>query len=60
MSGDKSQFKQNHECKGGTVTFGDGRWSQVKGKGTIEIPGLPLLLDVLYVEGLKASLLSIG
>ena len=39
--------------------FGDGSHSQVLGKGTINIPGLPLLTDVLYIKGLKANLLSI-
>ena len=41
------------------MTFGDGSHAQVLGKGTIEIPGLPLLKDVLYNKGLKANLLSI-
>ena len=41
------------------MTFGDGSHAQVLGKGTIEIPGLPLLKDVLYIKGLKANLLSI-
>ena len=35
------------------MTFGDGSHAQVLGKGTIEIPGLPLLKDVLYIKGLK-------
>ena len=39
--------------------FGDGSHSQVLGKGTIDILGLPLLTDVLYIKGLKANLLSI-
>ena len=39
--------------------FGDGSHSQVLGKGTIDILGLPLLIDVLYIKGLKANLLSI-
>ena len=33
--------------------------TQVLGKGTIDISGLPLLTDVLYIKGLKANLLSI-
>ena len=41
------------------MTFGDGSHAQVLGKGTIEIPGFPLLKDVLYIKGLKANLLSI-
>ena len=41
------------------MTFDDGSHAQVLGKGTIEIPGLPLLKDMLYIKGLKANLLSI-
>ena len=33
--------------------------AQVLSKGTIEISGLPLLKDVLYIKGLKGNLLSI-
>ena len=40
--------------------FGDGSHSQVLGKGTIDIPGLPLLTYVLYIKGLKVKLLSIS
>ena len=59
MTGDKSLFKSHKEKKDGYVTFGDGSHSQVLGKGIIDIPGLPLLTDVLYIKGLKANLLSI-
>ena len=59
MTGDKSLFKTLKEKVGDYVTFGDGSDAQVLGKGTIEILGLPLLKDVLYIKGLKANLLSI-
>ena len=59
MIGDKSLFKSLKEKIGDYVTFGDGSHAQVLGKGTIEIPGLPLLKDVLYIKGLKVNLLSI-
>ena len=59
MTGDKSLFKSLKEKKDGYVTFGDGSHSQVLGKGIIDIPGLPLLTNVLYIKGLKANLLSI-
>ena len=39
--------------------FGDGSHAQVHGNGIVEIPGLPLLKDVLYIKGLKENLLSI-
>ena len=41
------------------MIFGDGSHSQVLEKGTIDIPGLPLLTNVLYIKGLKVNLLSI-
>ena len=59
MNGDKLLFKSLKEKEDGHVAFGDGSHSQVLGKGTIDIPGLPLLTDVLYIKGLKANLLSI-
>ena len=52
-------LKPLKEKVGDYVTFGDGSHDQVLAKGTVEIPGLPLLMDVLYIEGLKANLLSI-
>ncbi|XP_050290511.1 uncharacterized protein LOC126728770 [Quercus robur] len=59
QKGDKSLFKTLKEKVGDYVTFGDGSHAQVLGIGTIDIPGLPLLKDVLYIKGLKANLLSI-
>ena len=59
MTGDKSLFKSLREKVGDYVTFGDGSHAQVLDKGTVEISGLPLLKDVLYIKGLKANLLSI-
>ena len=59
MIGDKSLFKTLKEKEDGFVTFGDGSHSQVLGKRIVDIPGLPLLTDVLYIKGLKVNLLSI-
>ena len=59
MIGDKFLFNMLKEKISDYVTFGDGSHAQVLGKGTIEIPRLPLLKDVLYIKGLKANLLSI-
>ena len=59
MTGDKTLFKTLKEKVGDYVTFGDGSHAQVLGKGTIEILGLPLLKDILYIKGLKENLLSI-
>ena len=55
MTGNKALFKTLFEGKIGTVTFGDGSKSVIKGIGTMDIPGLPV-----FVDGLKANLLSIN
>ena len=60
MIGDRSLFKVFESKKGGNVTFGDGRKSQIKGKGIISLPRLLDIANVLYVEGLKENLLSIS
>ncbi|XP_075645697.1 uncharacterized protein LOC142616804 [Castanea sativa] len=60
MTGDRSLFKDFESKKGGNVTFGDGTKSQIKGKGTISLPKLPDISNVLYVEGLRVNLLSIS
>ena len=60
MTGDRSFFKVFESKKCGNVTFGDGSKSQIKGKGIIYLPGLPDIVIVLYVEGLRVNLLSIS
>lgn len=42
------------------VTFGDGGHGNVIGKGTLKVPGMPSLTDVMLVEGLKANLITIS
>ena len=59
MTEDKSLFKSLKKKVVDYVTFGDGSHTQVLGKGTVKIPVLLLLKDVLYIKGLKANLLSI-
>ena len=46
MTSNKALFKTRFEGKIGTVTFGDGSKSVVRGIGTIDIPGLPVFEDV--------------
>ncbi|KAJ9696872.1 hypothetical protein PVL29_008873 [Vitis rotundifolia] len=60
MTGNKSLFTSFTEFDGGNVTFGGGNMARVKGKGTICAPNIPNLEEVLYVEGLKANLISIS
>ena len=60
MTGDRSLFKVFKSKKGGNVTFGNGSKTQIKGKGIISLLGLPDIVNVLYVEGLRVNLLSIS
>ena len=57
---DHTLFKESESKKGGNVTFGDWRKSQIKGKGIISLPRLPDIANVLYMEGLRVNLLSIS
>ena len=59
MIGDRYLFKVFKSKKGANITFGDGSKSQIKGKGTISLLGLPDIANVLYVKGLRMNLLSI-
>jgi len=60
MIGDKTLLKEVQVGKGGRITYGDGSQSKVIGKWIINIPGLGASQEALYVEGLKANLLSIS
>ena len=60
MTGNKALFKTLFEGKIGTITFGDGSKSVIRGIGIIDIPGLPMFEDVWFVDGLKANMLSIS
>jgi hypothetical protein len=60
MTGDKTLLKEVQMGKGGRITYGDGSQSRVIGKGIIDIPGLRTSQEALYVERLKANLLSIS
>ena len=58
MIGYKALFKTLFEEKIGTITFGDGRKSVIKGIGIVDIPRLPVFKDVWYVDGLKENYLA--
>ena len=60
MIGNKGLFKSLFKEKIGTVTFGDGSKSVIRGIGTVDILGLLVFEDVWYVDGLKVNLLSIS
>ena len=52
MIGNKALFKTLFEGKIWTIMFGDGSKSVIRGIGTMDILGLPIFKDVLYVDGL--------
>ncbi|XP_060973891.1 uncharacterized protein LOC133039102 [Cannabis sativa] len=52
-----SNFKDNQE---GSVTFGDGNRGKIMGYGDLKLAGKFPLTGVLFVQGLKANLISIG
>ncbi|KAK0608504.1 hypothetical protein LWI29_031711 [Acer saccharum] len=60
MTGNKSFFETLVMEEGGYVTFGDGSKKKVVGKGSISVPDLPSLSNALFVDGLKANLISIS
>ena len=60
MTSDKSLFNSLEDFNGGNVTFGNDSVSRVRGRGSISIPSCPKLEGILYVDGLKANLLSIN
>jgi hypothetical protein len=60
MTGEKTLLKEIQMGRGGKITYGDGTQSKVIGKWLIDIPRLGASQEALYVEGLKANLLSIS
>ena len=59
MIGDKSKFVSLENYDGGVVIFGDDKSSVIHARGSISFVG-DNIDDVLYVEGLKHNLLSVG
>lgn len=60
MFRDKTLFNKIELTSGGALTFGDGSNSIVEGKKIIEIPGLPIIHNVLLFSGFKANLIRIS
>ena len=60
MTRNAAFFSEHSECNAGSVVFSDGEKGRIIGKGTIDHPGLPYLLDVCLVQGLSANLISIS
>ena len=60
MTGKRSTLLDLRPIKGGTISFGGIGKGKITGIGKIGIPSLASIDNVLYVEGLKYNLLSIG
>ncbi|XP_010480935.1 PREDICTED: uncharacterized protein LOC104759742 [Camelina sativa] len=60
MTGNPNISTAYEETPGGKVTFGDGGKGSIRGKGQLEDVDQPSLINVYYVEGLKANLISIS
>lgn len=60
MTSDKSIFLSMERYDGGKVRFGDDKVFVIHGRGSICFDGKDNNDDVLYVEGLKHNILSVG
>jgi len=60
MTGEKSMFMNLSLKQEGHVTYEDNNKGNILGRGTIDDKSNFLIHDVLYVKGLKHSLLSIS
>ncbi|XP_057771161.1 uncharacterized protein LOC130990971 [Salvia miltiorrhiza] len=60
MTGDAKYLEDIHAVADEEVTFGDGVLAKVIGKGTLNVPGMLKLKNVMLVNGLKANLISIS
>jgi hypothetical protein len=57
---DNINFVSMEKYEGGVVIFGDDKASIISGRGSISLDGKHNTDDVLYVEGLKHNILSVG
>ena len=60
MTGNREIFINLQPCSLEFVTFGDRGNGLVLGSGSLKVPGMPRLENVLLVEGLKVNLISIS
>ena len=60
MTCNAEYLKEVSKVKGGKVTFGDGGYGIMKGKGITCNSELPKLANVYFVKGLKANLISVS
>lgn len=60
VTGDKSKFSTLILKSKGFVTYGYKNKGKIPRIGKVGMPSFTIIVDVLYVKGLKCSLLSIG
>lgn len=60
MTGNQDYIENLEHIKGGKVTFGDGGQGKIRGVGVMERADLPRLINVYFVDGLKANILSVS
>lgn len=60
MTSDKSKFFNLEKYDGGVVRFGDNKACVIRGRGYIFLDGKHNTDDMMYVEGLKHNILSVG
>ncbi|KAL0715908.1 hypothetical protein Bca4012_065230 [Brassica carinata] len=60
MTGNAEYLDKVSKVKGGKVTFGDGGCGVIQGKGTTCDSEVPRLVNVYFVKGLKANLISVS
>ena len=61
MTGDRSKFITFNDNKSGSVKFGNDKAGKIKGKGSVILNNRRgKAQDVLFVDGLKANLLSVS
>lgn len=60
MTGSLNCLDKVEYIKGGKVTFGDGGYGKICGVGNTNRVDLPQLINVFFVDGLKANLISVS
>ncbi|XP_024006852.1 uncharacterized protein LOC112083381 [Eutrema salsugineum] len=60
MTGNQEWFDELNTVKGGQVTFGNGGQGRILGVGALTREDQPKLVNVFYVHGLKANLISVS
>lgn len=60
MTGNQDYIEKLEYIKGGKVTFGDGGQGKIRDVGVMERADLPRLINVYFVDGLRANLISVN